>query len=116
MFSGNIDGPAYTSWATTKCSACRRTFEMREGYVTMWTGALQGRNVCLTCANYSVSLGRMETRYDWIKSGVPLADDVPDSILADWLEEQGRQADADYVRNREGAPKKEKKKKKKEKR
>ena len=57
---------------------------------------------CLLCAEaylgWSEELGRFETREDWIRGSVPFAPDVPLGIVADWLVENGREEDEQWLR------------------
>jgi hypothetical protein len=40
---------------------------------------------------------RAYTREDWVREGVPLAADAPAGVVADWLYDNGRDADADWM-------------------
>lgn len=99
--SGGESYPFY-GWPTpipVTCHSCNRPMP-DGGEGARYRTPLFTFSLCLECANYDPRLGRVATRYDWIKDTVPLTADVPDGILADWLEDHDRQADADYIRNR----------------
>ena len=54
---------------------------------------------CYTCAGFRF-MGETPPREQIIRETIPLSSETPLPILADWLEEQNRTADADYIRKR----------------
>ncbi len=57
---------------------------------------------CWQCAGFTYKhpvLGNgFHQRYDWIMDSIPLTQDTPLPIIADWLEENQRTKDSEYIR------------------
>lgn len=67
-----------------------------------WVNVVVGHNLrlsyCSACAGFDCDRRDFTRREDWIRDSVPLASGTPDAVIADWCEERGRQADADWLR------------------
>ena len=107
--SGSIDGGISSgsigyddifgtlSWSAPTCDYCKKQLGAsrvevnRHGH--MYT-------CCLDCAGFKCTK-KMSPRENVIRSMCSLDPKTPRTILADWLEENGKQDDADYLRRME---------------
>lgn len=78
------------------CKRCRQPVSIYSGNTVT---ATWGDYYCYACAGYSIESG-FQQKEDWIRDSVP-GDyaKLPAPILADYLEENGRRKDADYLRS-----------------
>lgn len=54
---------------------------------------------CMECAGFDLEKNRFTTREDWIRETVPdYLQKAPAGIIADWLQDQSRYKDSDYMR------------------
>lgn len=77
------------------CFRCKKVLTTGPKVTVNHTGCM--REYCLDCAGYAKPNG-FETREDWIRETVPLQSGTPSQIVADWLLDQGREKDANYMR------------------
>lgn len=104
VISGVPNMTAYTgmvrsglAWRLT-CWRCNADLWDNSVTVTGISGLMM--MFCHSCAGYNYQSGGFSwQREAWIRESVPQCDaGMPAEILADWLEEQGRLGDANYLR------------------
>lgn len=90
--SGSYFGPF------SDCYICKKGLTLLSGQNYVLVAGYPSRYFCYECAGYKREEFRFETREDWIRDTLPFSQDTPAEILSDWLEEQGRLKDAQYMR------------------
>ena len=83
------------------CSRCGKNMGVSYGFTPHVTVRRISGNTpgfCFSCAGYLDDQHRFETREDWIRETAPFAEDAPAYMIADWLEEQSRHKDSQYMR------------------
>lgn len=97
---------ALWNYPSPQCELCGKQFPgtptWGSGHDRITVPDAYGRvtHFCYECANYRPDLGRFENREDWLRETTPFTSGTHPLILADWLEDQGRSADAQWLRRR----------------
>lgn len=93
-----------------QCCCCNKTLktfppgELREEFVSVSVESPLGfhsvgrRHFCKDCFGWDLTLDSIQTKEQWIRECVPLAADTPATIVADWLDDHGRDVEAAYMR------------------
>ncbi len=92
---------SFPPWQFT-CLVCGKNYGHDRSRVQIYRAPDQpfsrflGSYCCLYCTSWNGE--KFETREDWIRDGLDFLPDAPCGIIADFLDEQGRHKDADWLR------------------
>lgn len=79
-----------------RCHYCQQNLSW--AHITLRTQGGWEFLCCFDCAGFTYSTER-SPRENIIRASCPLDEDTPRAIVADWLDDQGRDADAAFLRN-----------------
>lgn len=79
-------------------TAIREAFVRVEGNLSVSGRTWDSWTYCMECAGYLFQERRFETREDWIRDGLDFLPETPCLVIADFLEDAGRNKDADWLR------------------
>jgi hypothetical protein len=90
------------------CHQCKKHIAVEGAFIPLnlavstvsTTGPYHSARYCVDCAGFNPESKLFETREDWIRDTVPFDRDTPACIIADYLYEQSRYKDSEYMRGR----------------